>query len=253
MHSMLNTLGIVQIRTDRLNTGWKSWRGLGGKSLVDWVVRRVSESQRLDGVIVVAADCPERADIAALVPPDVPFFASSRPDALGQLADALFHYSALNVVRICLEHPLLDPVLIDRLITNAAAAPKCDYIGYRTGDGSPAVESNIGCFAELCKTKALRVADRDATLPADRDNVTRYLYTHPERFSVYLLPIPIELDRDDVRLLLAERDDWDHLEEIFEALGEELDWQDLGGYLAAQPALRRKMAALNESVRVGAC
>ncbi len=55
MHSMLNTLGVIQIRADRLQPGWKSWRGCGGKSLVEWVVRRATECQRLDGVMVVGS------------------------------------------------------------------------------------------------------------------------------------------------------------------------------------------------------
>lgn len=244
MHTMLNTLGIVQVRADQLSAGWKSWRGFGGKSLVEWIVRRVTESQRLDGVIVVAAE-DQRADLATMVPTDVPLFTSSRPDALGQFADALFHYSCVNVVRICLEHPFVDPVLIDRLITNAATAPKFDYIGYCTGQGQPVVESMLGCCAELCKSKAVRIADREATDPQDRHNVTRYIYRHLERFQISLLPLPNELDRTDIRLALGEHEDWEHLSDICDSLGEEPDYRDIADFLASQPRMRNRMAALN--------
>ena len=244
MHTMLNTLGIVQVRADQLSAGWKSWRGFGGKSLVEWIVRRVTESQRLDGVIVVAA-ADQRADLATMVPTDVPLFTSSRPDALGQFADALFHYSCVNVVRICLEHPFVDPVLIDRLITNAATAPNFDYIGYCTGQGQPVVESMLGCCAELCKSKAVRIADREATDAADRHNVTRYIYRHLERFQISLLPLPSELDRTDIRLALGEHEDWEHLSDICDSLGEEPDYRDIADFLANHPRMRDRMAELN--------
>jgi spore coat polysaccharide biosynthesis protein SpsF len=109
----------------------------------------------------------------------------------------------------------------------------------------PTVETDLGSFAEFCKTKAVRIADREATSSLDRESVTRYLYTHPERYQVNLIQLPSELDRPDVRLSLTEPEDWDYLEDISEALGEELDWQRLTGYLAnrnhgrfVQPALR---------------
>ena len=50
---MLNTLGIVQVRSEPGTTVLKVGRKLGGKSLLELVVRRVTDCQRLDGVIVV--------------------------------------------------------------------------------------------------------------------------------------------------------------------------------------------------------
>src|SRR5690242_6814022 len=99
MQSMKN-LGVVQFRPNCLDSGWKRWRGFGGQSLLQWVVRRATESQLLDGVIVVASSGSKCAEISEMVPSDVPVFLSERSDALGQFADALLHYSAQNVVRI---------------------------------------------------------------------------------------------------------------------------------------------------------
>ncbi|MDX1963300.1 MAG: hypothetical protein SFX18_09115 [Pirellulales bacterium] len=246
---MLNTLAVVQIRAERLPPRWSTWRGLGGKSLVEWVVRRVADCARMDGILVACA-AAEFERVSPLVPPDVPCFASQRPDALGQFTDTLLHVPCLQAVRVCLEHPFVDPELMDRLVTQAALQPHLDYIGYGTSAGQPAVESPIGCFAELCKTKALRIADRDATLPADRAGVTRYLYTHPERFAAQWLPMPTELDRADVRLALWGDDDREHCEDLYEALDGAVDYQTVTRFLHAQPHLRRRMAAMNQQEAV---
>ncbi len=187
-------------------------------------------------------------EAAHLIPPDVPFFASNCPDALGQLADASIHFPCANIVRICLENPLIDPVSIDRLINNAMTFPKYDYIGYCNSKGRPAIELPLGCCAELIKSKALRIAEREATAPIHRAEVTSYLYMHPERFQVNFLHLPEGLDHQDVRLTLAANEDWERMQDLYDALGDELDWRDVTDYLACQPHLRRQMAALNATM-----
>ena len=63
-----------------------------------------------------------------------------------------------------------------------------------------------------------------------------------------LIQVPAALDRDDVRLTVEEQEDWEHAEAIFEALGpESLDWQRIAGLLDQQPALRQRMAVLNQA------
>ncbi|MDZ7617457.1 MAG: hypothetical protein U1E05_10655, partial [Patescibacteria group bacterium] len=82
--------------------------------------------------------------------------------------------------------------------------------------------------------------------PADRKHVTRYIYSHPERFQLRLIPAPREIDRDDVRLTLSGDEDWEHTLAIYDALGPEgLDWQRIALLLDHQPGLRHRMAALN--------
>ncbi len=251
---MLDTLGIVQIRLEggdrmaasRLET--LARRNLGGKSLLEWVVRRVTDCQQLDGVIALAADEPEYHRLARLVPPDVPVFLSKQRHPLGRLAAALREYPARSIVRVGIDSPFVDPALIDRLVITAAAHPECDYVGYCSRDGQAGVRSRIGVFAEWCRAKAVFRAEREVTDAEDRCDVTRYVCSHPELFQLRLIPIPDGLDRDDVRLTIREEDDWDHAQAIVEALGpESLDWQRIAGLLDHQPALRKRMAVLNRA------
>jgi spore coat polysaccharide biosynthesis protein SpsF len=245
---MLKTLGVVQVPPASTLPGLKANRGFQGKTLLEWVVRRVTDCQWLDGAIVVAPVADEGAAIEALVPPDVPLYRSQRTDALGQLADALTSYPSESVARVGIEQPFVDPELIDRLVTRARQYPNCDYIGYCSRNGKPAIQSSLGMFGECFQTRALLVADREAELPEDRANVTRYLYSRPDKFLVRMIPVPTELDRDDLRLRIESAEDWEHAQEIVEALGDEqLDWQRIAGLLAQQPDLCKRMAALNRT------
>ena len=84
------------------------------------------------------------------------FNTALRPDALGQCVDALDHYPAHAVMRILAHNLFLDPELVDRLVNTAGARPGCDYIGFRSRDGRPAILTADGLFGEWCRADALR-------------------------------------------------------------------------------------------------
>ncbi len=248
---MLNTLGIVEIRLGTGQVDSKIGRKLGGKSLLEWAVRRVTDCQRLDGVVALVGDPCQVDVVRALVPPDVSVFAPAGHDPLARFTATLDEFEARSAVRVCADHPFVDPVLIDRLVSTADAHPNCDYISYRGADGRPAILTPVGLLAEWCSADSLRRANQQAKRATDREHVTGYLYAHPELFNVRLIPLPVELDREDLRLKIDFEEDWEHAQVIYEALGsDEWDWQRLADLLDHQPALRKRMALLNRAKAV---
>jgi len=248
---MLKTLGIVEACYRSVPARSKASRRLGGKSVLEWVVRRATDCQRLSGVIVVTSDDVENQFLTKLVPLDVPVFAAKRPDPLACLDAALEEYTPDAAVRIGTDYPFIDSTLIDRLVITAETHPECDYVGYCSRDGRPAVHSPVGVYAEWFRVAALRRAARRAKAPSDREQPTRYLYSHPEKFRLRLIPVPEQIDRDDVRLCVDIEEDFDHAVAIFEALGPELDYQRIANLLHHQPALRSRMAAINRAAAKG--
>lgn len=242
---MLRNLGIIQACFDTDVARAAAARRLGGKPVLEWIVRRVTDCQRLDGVIVLTSDAPANAFVAGLAPRDVPVWTAPQPDLLGRFAAAVEKFPAEAIVRVRVDYPFLDPMLIDQLVTTADSHPTCDYVGYRSRDGRPAVLSPVGMYAEWVRAAALRRANRKA-VAADRDDATRYVYSHPEKFTLCLIPAPSRMDRDDVRLTVDMEDDWEHALAIYDALGsEELDWHRIADLLDHQPAMRSHMAHLN--------
>lgn len=245
---MFQTLGIVQVDSHSTVPRLKSGRGLEGRSLLDWAIRRVTDCERLDAVIVVAPRIEAMSAWATLVPPDVPVHFSRAQDELGRLVDAVSEFRADAIVRISIDHPLVDPVLLDRLAIDAAEHPGIDYLGYCLPDGRPAVRSPLGLFGEWFRTKALIRAHRDGAAWAAAHSVTELFCSHPEKFQLRLLSIPIELQRDDLRLAIDSLDDWEIAQGIFNALGtEQVDWQRIAGMLDNQPALRQRMGEMNRA------
>lgn len=246
---MLKTLGIIQTSLGGEAGPGTAVRRLGGKSVLEWVVRSMTDCQQLDGVVVMAADESECQLLSTLVPPDVPILTVEAKDPLRQFVIATEKYRCEAVVRVQSDQPFVDPTLIDRLVASADAQGSCDYVSYCSRDGRPAILSPVGVYAEWIRTDALRRADRKATAPSDREQVTRFIYGHPEQFNLRLIPAPAQVDRDDMRLTVDIEEDWDHLLTIVDALGaDELDWRRIADLLDHQPALRSRMAVLNREL-----
>src|SRR5262245_46960338 len=116
---MWKTLGIVEIDSvpsyshrDVLHS--LASRRLGHHSLLAWVVRRVSDCEYLSQVIVLADQRDARRSlISDLAPSNVSVCFGRQADALARFAAAARRYDAHAVVRVKMDHPFVDPGLID--------------------------------------------------------------------------------------------------------------------------------------------
>lgn len=250
---MLKTLGCVLLSSSEAtpisdHVGAFASRQLAGTPLVDWVVRRATEAQRLSDVVVIIPRGCNETELRELVPPNVQIFVSEKNDGLAQVCDCLESFPAEAVVRIRIESPLVDPSLLDRLITALEGEPAIDYATFAATDGASLLHAQLGLIAEYCRSAALTRANLKATEAGHRSDPMHFVRSHPEEFALRLLPVPKELDRDDLRLSLKNQEDWEHAEQVVEALGaDELDWHRIARLLDRQPALRERMAFLNRN------
>jgi spore coat polysaccharide biosynthesis protein SpsF len=233
-------LGIVEVQpaveglSEKSPLAGMARRRFGGKSLLEWVVRRMSDADRLDGVVVLAGDDP-----------------FSR--GLGRFAAAVRHFQCSAAVRLSVSQPFVDPILIDRLLALVASGNTCDYASFALADGRPVTQARLGVFAEWCRGEAILLANRLARRDHERADATRFLHWHPEIFAIRLFPVPPQLDRDDVRLAIQDEEDWEHVQLILDALGpESLDWQFITALIDRQPTIRERMAHRNRE-EAGAC
>lgn len=241
----LNTLGIVVARWSDRVTRQKLSRRLAGRSLLEWVVRRATDAARLD-TIVVTTDVADANALGEYVPRDVPLDAHDSSDWLGRFAASAAAYRADGVVAIDAGNPFLDPALVDRLVTEAEQALDCDCLRYRSPGGDAWPPRASGPFAEWYRATALARAAAAASRPRDRQQPSRFLQQHADWCRWRLLPLPAGLDQHDVRLALDVEEDWEHAEQIFDALGHDtMEWQQLADLLKQQPRLRARMARLN--------
>ena len=146
-------------------------------------------------------------------------------------------------IRVCSDNPFLRPDSFRAFFEEHDARP-ADYIAYGFADGRPTIKSHLGLFAELTTADALRRAAAATQEKLYIEHVTIYLYTHPEAFSVRLLPLPDELEgRLDLRFTLDTMEDFTLLQELYAAFCEQTDHSihALLRLVEAHPEYRAKM------------
>ena len=251
---MFTTLGVVEVIPSLDGLSSKSplagiaRRRFAGKTLLEWVVRRVTDADHLAQVVVTAGPDPLSRSLAELAPPDAQVLLCESKDPLGRLAAVARQFPCRGIVRLAVSDPFVDPILIDRLIMSVAGDDDCDYACFCLSDGRPAHQSRMGIFADWCRADAILQADRLARSAADRADPGQFLCSRPKKFAVKQVPVPPRLDRGDLRLAIRDDEDWENVETILDALGpESLDWQFITSLLDRHPQMCRRMAEQNQA------
>jgi len=132
----------------------------------------------------------------------------------GPLHDVLERYrvaaSAIEadaIVRITSDCPLIDPAVIDLVI----AAWHESGADYATNRGEPR-SYPVGMDTEVVLRSVLETAAREATDPYDREHVTPYVITRPERFPAIVLDLEPSLG--ELRLTLDTPEDLEWLRAV---------------------------------------
>lgn len=229
-----STVGVVCVHSPHEQSGRRHHRKFGSRPLLEVIVRRLTDCERLKSVVVVSGPSSEMGDVAGLVPADVPLLQVERADLLGQLLAAADATGAAGLIKLDADHPFVDPVLVDRLVTTAESQPECDYVGYCFRDGRPVVRSRLGTFAEWYWAEGLRRVEQDMATCDEHRNVTRYLCSHPERFQLRFIPVPAALESGKVRLSVDNHEAWEHAQTMYDWLGHEgFDWDRIAEVMSA--------------------
>ncbi len=235
----MHTLGIVQARMGSTRLPGKVLRRLGGRTVLERVVRAAEASGALDELVVattveaaddaVAAECARLGVACARGPVD---------DVLTRFLDVLEDHPADAVLRFTADCPLLDPTIVRRAADVFHAVPGLDYLTTSLARTLPR-----GLDVEVARASALVALDERAT-GYHRTHVTSYLYTHPDEFDV--LGLTLQPDLSHLRLTLDTEDDWRLIEGVVGALGDE---PVRLGAIAAWLAGRPDLALTNAHVR----
>jgi len=230
---------VIQARAGSTRLPGKVLADLGGRPVLEWVVRAARAATRVDEVIVATstlAGDDAVADLATSL--GVPVVRGSEDDVLSRFVAALDAHPADAVVRLTADCPLLDPTLIDAVAGAWAAAPAHDYVSTVLVRCLPR-----GLDVELVSAQALRVVDRMAT-GHDRVHVTSALYADPSAYR--LLGLCVTPAADDLRVTLDTPEDLVLLRALVAVLPDAPPpWRDVVSTLRARPDL----VAINAGVR----
>lgn len=213
-------VALVQARMGSARFPGKMLENLGGHSLLEWVLYRVTKAASVDETILATSTHSRDDPLAELAKRrGVRVFRGDESDVLGRFAAAAESSKADWVVRVCADNPFVDPGEIDRLIEFFTDA-KCDYacnhldrLGSRYADG-------FG--AEILSADLLRQVAAKAEEAKHREHVTLYLWDHADDYRLMAVPAPRDLAYPEMGFDVDVPDGLARLEKLV-AAGVELD------------------------------
>jgi spore coat polysaccharide biosynthesis protein SpsF len=231
----LRTVAIVQARMGSSRLPGKSLMPVAGQPMLFHVLQRLGASRKLDDIVVATSNVPRDQVIVDLArEAGVETFSGSETDVLDRYYGAAKAFGAGIVVRVTGDCPLIDPVIVDEVVSLLLESSK----DYCVTSGFPR-----GLDTEAFLFSALERAWREARRDYEREHVTPYIYRHREKFSVREFDALAPLHRPELRLCVDTEEDLALIRKIFARLyvppGRLFATEEVIALLDSEPRLRR--------------
>ena len=196
----------------------------GGQRIIDILIGNIRQACPGKTVVLATTDRPQDDVLAEVArQAGIGCYRGDEENVLDRFIRAAEAFGLDRFVRVCSDNPFLRPETFRTFFEEHDARP-ADYVAYGFADGRPTIKSHLGLFAELTTADALRRAAAATQEKLYVEHVTIYFYTHPDAFSVRLLPLPDELEgRLDLRFTLDTMDDFTLLQELYATFHEQTD------------------------------
>ena len=187
------TVGIiVQTRTGSTRLPGKVMMKADDKLLmVDYVINQLKHSKLHDAIVIATTDLKQDDVIFDYVTNrNIPCFRGDEKNVLERHYQCAKKYAFSTIVRIPSDKPLIDPTIVDSVIEKFQSN-SYDYISNFSVDVNdndrfiPSYPS--GTEVEIFSFAALETAWKNATSEHDKEHVTPYIYSNPEKFKIFTL------------------------------------------------------------------
>ncbi len=229
----MKTVIIVQARMTSTRLPGKVLKQILGKTLIEYLVERLRRVKLADAFVIATTINDTDEPIVALCRRlNVPVTRGSENDVLARYYEAAKSHQADVIVRVTSDCPLIDPEVIDAAIRfYRAHEAEYDYVSNALTQSYP-----YGMAAEVFSFKVLEQAHCEALAEPEREHVTPFIYTRPERYRIGHL-VRAE-NQSHHRWTVDTPEDFELVRRITEALypsRPEFDMQDILALLEAHP------------------
>lgn len=220
---------ITQARMGSSRLPAKVTKEIMGMSLMEIQLLRVIRCQMVNQIVVATPVGIEQKPIHDICNNlGVEFFEGSESNVLDRYYFAAKKYNAEWVVRITSDCPLIDPGLIDEIVSKVIAENK-DYGSNTLFETFP-----DGQDVEVFKFKVLEDARKKVNLNSDKEHVTPYIKRNCETnlgtlySSTFLIN---NVDHSGIRMTVDEKEDFDAISILVSKVGLMASWIDYTNYI----------------------
>ena len=186
---------------------------LAGKPSLQQLVDRARRAKKIQDVVIATTVNPQDDAVEAWAKKNgVSFFRGSEEDVLLRVLEAARAFKGDVIVEMTGDCPLLDPAMIDELVS-LWEENDYDYVSNILERTYPR-----GFDTQVFSRAVLEKVNELTQDPADRENVSLYIYEHPERFKLGGIKAPKELYGPDIRICVDMKEDYEVIRRIYEAL-----------------------------------
>lgn len=181
----------VQARLGSTRLPQKMVADLGGKTVLEWVLRRVQRSVVAQNVVLLTSVKPENMQLVSIAKQcGVPAFIGDESDVVSRFYNAAEKWPAAEYIRICADNPFICPHEIDRLFEFHRKG-NFDYsFNHIPALGNEYVD---GFGAEIFSAKLMNDLSTSHLDPDEKEHVTRFFWNRRQHYNFGVLQAPIEM------------------------------------------------------------
>jgi glutamate-1-semialdehyde 2,1-aminomutase len=204
----LKTVAIVQARMNSTRFPGKVMLPICGTPMIGLLLQRLAGATLVDQIVLATSEDP-RNDLLTKYVQELGYtvFRGSEDDVLDRYYQAAKEVEADLVVRITGDCPLIDPVVVNEVISGFLN----DDVDYASNIVPPTYPD--GLDTEVFKFQALETAWNDAKTPQEREHVTAFI-RESARFSQ--VNLSHAKDQSGERWTVDEPEDFEVVQKIFE-------------------------------------
>ncbi|WP_339179798.1 glycosyltransferase family protein [Oceanobacillus sp. FSL W7-1293] len=208
----MKILAIIQARMGSTRLPGKVLKKILDKPLLEYQIERLRKCQTLDQIVIATttkvADKPLVDFCQSL---GVSYYRGSEEDVLSRYYEAATLYDGDVIVRLTSDCPIIDPEVVDKVVTSYLNNPVYDYVSNTLERSYPR-----GLDTSLITYSSLKEAYHKADDNLDREHVTRYIYNRPNEYD--LLNISNDKNASHHRWTVDTNEDFRLITKIIESL-----------------------------------
>lgn len=235
----MNVTVIIQARMGARRLPDKVLLDLAGKTVLERVVGRVRQAKTIKDVVVATTEnLRDRQIVELAAAKGIDVYVGSEEDVLDRYYQAARACQARHVVRITADCPLIDPEVMDEVVTTYFKR-KADYCSNTLKPTFP-----DGLDVEVFSFQALAEAWHEAKLKSQREHVTPFIHQQPGRYKLENVEHVPNLGEH--RWTLDEPNDYEVLKRIYQHFAAQPDFRmkDVLHFLEDHP----EIAELNQGI-----
>jgi spore coat polysaccharide biosynthesis protein SpsF len=234
----IKIIAVTQARVGSSRLPAKVLKEINGVSVLAMHIRRILKSTTINKLIVATTNEKGIEALTAIcISERVLYYQGSLEDVLDRYYQTVVNERPDYVVRITSDCPLIDPKMIDHVVTNTIQSD-ADY-----GSNGFITVFPDGQDVEVFKFSALERAWKEATLRSDREHVTPYIWRNSSLKGGTIFKsanYTEEADYNMVRMTLDEPSDLEVIQAMVNELGVNADWKQYADFYLSDEQVRQR-------------